>query len=602
MAVHRFAEVVQTLRRTTIPDESRVSDSQLLTHFIERQDEIAFAALVKRHSSMVWGVCRRIVPHHQDAEDAFQATFLVLARKAYSVRPRHMLANWLFGVAQRTALKAKTMATKRRVHEKQISEMPDVAAVEPVAWVNLETLFDQELAKLPDKYRSAIVLCDLEGKKGKDAAQQMKIPEGTLASRLRTGRVLLAKRLARRGVTLSGGALANALAQNAASASTPIGLVGATVKVALLSAAGKHAVGGVISANVLDLMEGTMKFFLVTKLKTVLALALVFGSVALGGGLFCRHVAAEQESSSNSTENSVNQPKIADEAVVPSAVRKKTRATPSAGDKPQPVDERCHQVVYPVLDLVMPVELWDTDANDKKATQNARVDWLIRKIKESVAPSSWNEHGGAGTIDFNPHGRSLVVTNTFTIHTLVKGLLETMRRFSAVGIAVELRAIRLDVASFRKLKETLRQTGDVKFGLRELDKEDYAVWSEDETLRFLRSVKDDSHDSMTIAPRLNLLSGQRTKMTILENDEEHGLVFGLKAIVAADLQRIELDVKGRVDKTEFAKSLPIQDGCTFAQCRSAGETYVMVLVTPHVVIETDGPMAPPLNANPAGAR
>ena len=110
MAVHRLTKVIQLVRSTALPDEASVSDGQLLDQFIEHQDEFAFAALVRRHSPMVWGVCRRIVVHHQDAEDAFQATFLVLARKALSIRPREMVANWLFGVAQRTALKARALA------------------------------------------------------------------------------------------------------------------------------------------------------------------------------------------------------------------------------------------------------------------------------------------------------------------------------------------------------------------------------------------------------------------------------------------------------------------------------------------------------------
>src|ERR1700682_4542461 len=117
MAGHRLTKVIQSLRRTTLPGEASVSDGQLLDQFIEHQDEYAFAALVQRHSPMVWGVCRRIVAHHQDAEDAFQATFPVLARKATSIRPRALVANWLFGVAQRTALKAKTMAGKRHTRE-----------------------------------------------------------------------------------------------------------------------------------------------------------------------------------------------------------------------------------------------------------------------------------------------------------------------------------------------------------------------------------------------------------------------------------------------------------------------------------------------------
>src|ERR1043166_279910 len=291
MAVHRLTQVIQNLRNNSLPDESRAADGKLLDHFIEYHDESAFAGLMQRHGPMVWGVCRRIVSHHQDAEDAFQATFLVLARKANSIRPREMVANWLYGVAHRTALKAKTMAAKRYTREKQVTTMPEPAAAEQSAWGNLESLIDQEVANLSDKYRVAIVLCDLEGKKGKDVARQLRIPEGTLASRLRTGRVILAKRLARHGVVLSGGALAALLSQNAASACAPTVLVTATIKAASLTAAGKTVAAGIISANAAALMEGVMKAMLLTKLKTVLVMLVVLGMGAFGGGQLLIHYA-----------------------------------------------------------------------------------------------------------------------------------------------------------------------------------------------------------------------------------------------------------------------------------------------------------------------
>src|SRR5260370_19741966 len=268
MAVHRLTKVIQNLRRTTLADEARVGDGQLLDQFIEHQDEYAFAAIVQRHSPMVWVVCRRFVAPHQDAEDAFQATCLVLARKAMSIRAREMVANWLFGVAHRTALKAKTMAAKRYRREKQVTTMPEPEAAGQGSWENLESLIDQELASLPDKYRIVIVLCDLEGKKGKDVARRLKIPEGTVASRLQTGRVMLAKRLARQGASLSAGALAMVLAQNGASACAPTELVSSTIKAATLTAAGKTAAATLISANAAALMEGVIHAMLLTKLKT----------------------------------------------------------------------------------------------------------------------------------------------------------------------------------------------------------------------------------------------------------------------------------------------------------------------------------------------
>ena len=295
MAVHRLSRVLQDLRLATLPDAASVSDGQLLEQFIEHRDEVAFATLVQRHSRMVWGVCRRIVAHHQDAEDAFQATFLVLARKSTSIRPREMVANWLFGVAHRTALKARTMAGKRREREKQVTTMPEPEAGQQGSWGELELLIDHALGELPDKYRIAIVLCDLEGKTGKVVARQLKIPEGTLSSRLRTARVMLAKRLARHGLTFSGGALATVLSENAASACAPTVLVSSTIKAATLIAAGKMAAAGIISANAAALTEGVLKAMFLTKLKTVMTVLLVLGMVAFGGGLLFRHTAAGQE-------------------------------------------------------------------------------------------------------------------------------------------------------------------------------------------------------------------------------------------------------------------------------------------------------------------
>ena len=153
------------------------------------KDEAAFEALVRRHGPMVLGVCRRVLRNHHDAEDAFQATFLVLVRKAASIVPREMVANWLYGVAYRTALKARSMIARQRVRERQVTEMPEPEAAEPDdCWRDLQPLLDQELSRLPDKYRVPIVLCDLEGKTGKEAARQLGWPEGTVASRLARGR------------------------------------------------------------------------------------------------------------------------------------------------------------------------------------------------------------------------------------------------------------------------------------------------------------------------------------------------------------------------------------------------------------------------------
>ena len=247
MATTKMDTVMRHLRRVMLrQDGAGWTDGQLLASFIDHKDEAAFEALVHRHGPMVFGVCRRVIGNHHDAEDAFQATFLVLARKAASVRPRERVANWLHGVALRTAMKVKATITKRRGREKQVTDMPEPEAVQQDRWRDLQPLLDQELNGLPENYRLPILLCDLEGKPIKEAAQQLGWPQGTLAGRLARGRKMLAKRLANRGVALSAGSLAVMVSQNAVSAAVPTSLMSSTVKAATLVAAGQAAVAGVV--------------------------------------------------------------------------------------------------------------------------------------------------------------------------------------------------------------------------------------------------------------------------------------------------------------------------------------------------------------------
>jgi RNA polymerase sigma factor (sigma-70 family) len=284
VAVSRITGVLQHLRRAAVlNDGAGLTDGQLLGCFVEHRDEAAFAALVRRHGPLVWGVCRRVLRGHEDAEDAFQATFLVLARKAAGIRSRGLLANWLYGVAYNTARKARALAARRMSRERQVKEMPEPAAAEQDLWDDLRPLLDQELSRLPDKYRAVVVLCDLGGKTRKEAARQLSVPEGTVAGRLARARTMLAKRLTRLGAVLSGGALAALLSQKAASASVPASVVSATIRAAGLLAAGQAAATGVISVKVAALTEGVLRAMLLTKLKTAVTVLLVLGIVAFGG-------------------------------------------------------------------------------------------------------------------------------------------------------------------------------------------------------------------------------------------------------------------------------------------------------------------------------
>ncbi|MCI0455813.1 MAG: sigma-70 family RNA polymerase sigma factor [Gemmataceae bacterium] len=280
-----MGRVIQHLRTAVLREGAGMTDRQLLQSFVAHRDEAAFAALVRRHGPMVWGVCRRLLGHDQDAEDAFQATFLVLVRKAAAMASCDLLANWLYGVAYHTALKARAVRARRRARERQVPQMPEPEAVPPDLWHELQPLLDQELSRLPDKYRVPIVLCDLEGKTRKEAARQLGVPEGTVAGRLARARALLAQRLTRQGGVLSGGVLAVVLAQSAAAASVPTALVSSTVKAASLLAAGSAAATGGVSTTVAALTEGVVKAMLLTKLKVLTTVLLAVALLGSGGGL-----------------------------------------------------------------------------------------------------------------------------------------------------------------------------------------------------------------------------------------------------------------------------------------------------------------------------
>jgi RNA polymerase sigma factor (sigma-70 family) len=195
-----------------------VSDEQLLQTFLSRRDESAFAILVRRHGPMVLHVCRRVLGRHHDAEDAFQATFLVLSRRAAELRKQASLASWLHGIAYRTAMKAKQAAARRRKYEGQAPARASSNPPDKLQWDEVRMLLDEEIARLPEKYRSVFVLFCLEGLGREETAQRLALKKGTVASRLAAARKLLSQRLARRGVELTALLAAVALAESPVSA------------------------------------------------------------------------------------------------------------------------------------------------------------------------------------------------------------------------------------------------------------------------------------------------------------------------------------------------------------------------------------------------
>src|SRR5262249_47978644 len=249
-------------------DVAGLSCAELVGRSAARGDEAAFTALVRRYGTVVLGVCRRVLRHEQDAEDAFQATFLVLARNAASVQQAGAVGNWLYGVAYNVARKAKAMRHRRTVKEKEAAarQRPEAQAA---VLDDLQEILDRELHALPETYRPAVVLCALLGLTIREAAGRVGCPEKTLGTRLRRGRSLLAGRLTRRGVAISAAALAIVLSRSA-TAATPLPLIAATVQAAIGFAAGSTAA---VSPAVAALTQGVSSVMLPKTLKSVVLLA-----------------------------------------------------------------------------------------------------------------------------------------------------------------------------------------------------------------------------------------------------------------------------------------------------------------------------------------
>jgi RNA polymerase sigma factor (sigma-70 family) len=255
-------------------------DRDLLGEFVARGDESAFAALVRRHGPLVLGVCRHVLGHEQDAEDAFQATFLVLARNAAAVRKGEALASWLHGAAYRIALRAKRDAARRRAREGRVRVMPPRNR-QDLGWTEVQAILDEEISGLPEKYRAPFVLCYLAGKSGPEAARELGLKEGTLWSRLAHARKHLQARLSRRGIAPGAALGAATVSSGAAGARVPAALAGCTVRAAVPYAAGRAPAA---ATRAVALAEGAARALFPARLKAVTVLLLALG-LSAGAGL-----------------------------------------------------------------------------------------------------------------------------------------------------------------------------------------------------------------------------------------------------------------------------------------------------------------------------
>jgi RNA polymerase sigma factor (sigma-70 family) len=297
MANRSLHPLLLYLRRLggSVAGEGALEDAQLLHRFLASRDESAFTTIVQRYGAMVWGLCVRRLGETAEAEDAFQATFLVLVRKAASLHGSQSLGPWLYGVAYRTALKLRGKRARRIAREAALPEQLAEQRPEEI-WSDLRPILDEEVNRLPEKYRLPVVLCYLQGLSSEEAAQRLGCAKGTIFSRLSRARDLLRPRLARRGLDVSAGALAVVLAENAAlRAAVPTALREITIRTSLLLAAG--TAGQAMSASLAALVEGVVRSMFLSKVKFAAIVLLALGLAGTGAGFLGHRSDAEQPAS-----------------------------------------------------------------------------------------------------------------------------------------------------------------------------------------------------------------------------------------------------------------------------------------------------------------
>jgi RNA polymerase sigma factor (sigma-70 family) len=286
-----------------VAEASRASDGELLDRFARQHDESAFAQLVKRYGSLVLGTCRRVLGNEADAEDAFQATFLVLARKAGTTAWRGPVGGWLYRTAHQVACKARTAAQRRSRHEEKVSPRPATGPLEELSAKELLTILDEELLKLPERYRAPLVLCYLQGATRDEAAQQLGCPPATLKCRLERGRQRLHAAAQRRGLALSSMLTAIVLTSGS-SAAVAAPVVRSTVRAASGLLAGQ-SLAAIVSTQVAQLVEGGLPAMAVSKLRALVALVVVCGGLS-GMALWARGTDAESAGGPALPERSVS--------------------------------------------------------------------------------------------------------------------------------------------------------------------------------------------------------------------------------------------------------------------------------------------------------
>ncbi len=319
MPANQVAILLRRLCGLPVGCPDRGADGALLERFALHADESAFAALVRRHGPLVWSVSRRVARHEQDAEDVYQATFILLARKAGAIRKASSVASWLYGVAHRLALRVRCDAARRRLREEHAIARPAPATAEDLTWRELREILDDELARLPEKYRAPLLLCAFDGLTQEEAARQLGWTRRAVKYRLECGRDRLRARLARRGVSLPMALAWPVLAGGLANAAPPAALSEAAVRAAVSFVECRCEA----PAQVIALAEGGLRAMCVGKLYTLagalLAAVLLGGTVLLAGGTAPRAAPAPASPAPGAGKGAVDR---YGDALPPGAVRR----------------------------------------------------------------------------------------------------------------------------------------------------------------------------------------------------------------------------------------------------------------------------------------
>ncbi|HEY1861526.1 MAG TPA: sigma-70 family RNA polymerase sigma factor [Gemmataceae bacterium] len=324
-----LALFIRRLRRLVDREGDRLSDECLLERFVTQRDEAAFELLVWRHGPMVLNVCRRVLRNEHDAEDAFQAAFLAMARKAGTVSRRESLAGWLYQVAYRAALRLRRDAAKRTKREHASLTALGATPSRDRPRDDVASVLDEEVSRLPRRYRVPFVLCYLEGKTNIEVSQQLGCPLGTVASRLSWARQRLRDRLSRRGIGLSTGLSVAALSETTALGTVPAQLVNLTVKGAVGFAAGSAAVAGEVPAHLISCAKGVLNTMYWTKLKIATVVVLALGLAGAGAGLAFHQAVADERSAAAPTGNGSN----------PETLQSEVREPVKSKDNPEKLDQ-----------------------------------------------------------------------------------------------------------------------------------------------------------------------------------------------------------------------------------------------------------------------